>query len=58
MLSQPISVMNSYQDAVKEFINTYKNACLANNIDYTLLSTDTPFDTALLEYLNKRKRLN
>jgi len=58
MLSQPISVMNSYQDAVKDFINTYKNACLANNIDYTLLSTDTPFDTALLEYLNKRKRLN
>lgn len=58
MLSQPISVMNSYQDAVKEFIDTYKTACLSNNIDYVLLSTETPFDTALLEYLNKRKRLN
>jgi uncharacterized protein (DUF58 family) len=58
MLSQPISVMNSYQDAVKEFINNYKTACLSNNIDYVLLSTETPFDTALLGYLNKRKRLH
>lgn len=58
MLSQPLSVMQSYREAVKTFINTYKTACRANNIDYTLLSTETPFDTALLEYLNKRKRLN
>ena len=58
MLSQPISVMNNYLEAVKEFIETYKNACLSNNIDYTLISTETPFDTALMEYLNKRKRLN
>ncbi|MBE2226931.1 MAG: DUF58 domain-containing protein [Ignavibacteria bacterium] len=57
MLSQPISVMNSYQDAVKEFIDNYRNACLSNNIDYVLLSTETPFDQALLGYLNKRKRL-
>ena len=39
MLSQPISVMNSYKDAVKEFIDNYKTACLSNNIDYVLLST-------------------
>ncbi|MBZ0202028.1 MAG: DUF58 domain-containing protein [Ignavibacteria bacterium] len=58
MLSQPVSVMESYQDAVKEFIHNYKTACLSNNIDYVQLSTETPFDTALLEYLNKRKRLN
>lgn len=58
MLSQPISVMNSYQDAVKEFLDRYKTACLSNNIDYVLLSTETPFDTALLGYLNKRKRLH
>ena len=57
MLSQPISVMNSYKEAVKEFIDNYRTACLSNNIDYVLLSTDTPFDQALLGYLNKRKRL-
>jgi uncharacterized protein (DUF58 family) len=58
MLSQPLSVMNNYQEAVNEFIDNYKTACLSNNIDYTLISTETPFDTALMEYLNKRKRLN
>ena len=58
MLSQPLSVIQSYREAVQSFLNTYKLACRANNIDYTLLSTETPFDTALLEYLNKRKKLN
>lgn len=58
MLSQPISFIQAYQEAVKEFINKYKRACRMNNIDYVLLSTETPFDIALLEYLNKRKLLN
>lgn len=58
LLSQPLSVMQSYKEAIQAFIENYKRACRANNIDYTLLSTETPFDTALLEYLNKRKRLN
>ncbi|RPI14108.1 MAG: DUF58 domain-containing protein [Ignavibacteriae bacterium] len=58
MLSQPIAVMQSYRDAVQEFIDNYKRACRMNNIDYVLLSTQTPFDTALLQYLNKRKLLH
>lgn len=58
MLSQPISVMQSYKDAVQQFLDNYKRACRMNNIDYVLLSTQTPFDTALLEYLNKRKLLH
>jgi uncharacterized protein (DUF58 family) len=58
LLSQPISIMQSYRDAVRTFIDNYKRACRANNIDYVLLSTETTFDSALLEYLNKRKRLN
>lgn len=58
MIWQPISVLNSYKEAMQEFIQNYKHACLMNNIDYSLISTDTPFDKALLHYLNKRKRLN
>jgi uncharacterized protein (DUF58 family) len=58
MLSQPLSILKSYQEAVKEFIENYRKECRANNIEYVLLSTKTPFDTALLQYLNKRKRLN
>lgn len=58
MLSQPISVMQAYRDAVKAFLDRYKRECRFNNIDYTLISTQTPFDTALLEYLTKRRLLN
>ncbi|MGH2574512.1 MAG: DUF58 domain-containing protein, partial [Ignavibacteria bacterium] len=58
LLSQPLSVLKSYQEAVKTFIENYKRACRSNNIEYVLLSTKTPFDIALLQYLNKRKKLN
>jgi len=58
MLSQPISIMQAYKDAVKAFLDRYKRECRSNNIDYILISTQTPFDTALLEYLNKRRILN
>jgi uncharacterized protein (DUF58 family) len=58
LLSQPLSVLKSYQEAVRTFLDNYKRACRSNNIEYVLLSTKTPFDTALLEYLNKRQRLH
>jgi len=58
LLSQPLSIINSYKEAVQEFIDKYKLACRSNNIDYVLVSTETPFDTSLMEYLNKRKRLH
>jgi hypothetical protein len=57
MYSQPFSVQKSYREAMKEFINYYKTECRKNNIDYVLLSTDTPFDISLLKYLNKREKL-
>lgn len=57
MYSQPFAMQKAYQEAIKEFINNYKTECRKNNIDYITLSTSTPFDKALLSYLNKRKRL-
>jgi uncharacterized protein (DUF58 family) len=58
LLSQPISFIQDYREAIQEFLEKYKKSCRMNNIDYVLLSTETPFDIALLEYLNKRKLLN
>lgn len=58
LLSQPMSVLKSYEDAVRTFLENYKRACRSHNIEYILLSTQTPFDTALLRYLNKRQRLH
>jgi len=58
LLSQPISIINSYKEAVQEFLDKYKKAFLSNNIDYVFMSTENPFDTGLLAYLNKRKKLH
>jgi uncharacterized protein (DUF58 family) len=58
MFSQPYSMQKYYKDAMEKFIERYKNECIKNNIDYELITTDTPFDISLLKYLNKRKRLN
>ncbi|MEO6695595.1 MAG: DUF58 domain-containing protein [Ignavibacteria bacterium] len=57
MYSQPFAMQKAYQDTIKEFIENYKTECRKNNIDYNIITTSTPFDTALLSYLTKRKRL-
>jgi uncharacterized protein (DUF58 family) len=57
MYSQPFAIQKSYKEAMKEFISTYKTECRKNRIDYVLLTTETPFDTSLLKYLNKRSKI-
>ena len=54
----PWYIQNEYKNEMDEFVNYYKKKCLENKIDYQLIETSTPFDTALLEYLVKRKMLN
>ncbi len=56
IFSQPIDVKKEYSEIMKNFIEKYKSECMKNKIDYVLLTTDTPFDVALLKYLNKRKK--
>lgn len=57
LYSQPFAVRKSYEKAMKEFLGLYKTECRKNNIEYVLLSTETPFDVSLLSYLNKRKEV-
>jgi uncharacterized protein (DUF58 family) len=56
IFSQPFDVKKEYSEIMNNFIQKYKSECMKNNIDYVLLTTDTPFDVALLKYLNKRKK--
>lgn len=56
IFSQPVDVQKEYSEIMNNFIQRYKTECMKNNIDYVLLTTDTPFDVALLKYLNKRKK--
>lgn len=55
--TQPWHIRRDYQRQVEEFLRTYKRECLQNRIDYVLMDTSQDFDTALFEYLGKRRRM-
>jgi uncharacterized protein (DUF58 family) len=54
----PWQIRRAYQGAMAEFVERYRRECRENMVDYVLLDTRTPFDTALAEYLGKRSRLH
>lgn len=56
MFSQPNIYKNAYTEAFSEFVKKYKKECTSINIDFLTLSTETPFDRALLTYLEKRAK--
>ena len=45
-------------ERLEERVEFYKRECGANLIAYERVLTDTPFDVALLRYLEKRSRLH
>lgn len=55
--SQPWFVRGAYQDRVDQWISDLQRRCREHRIDYVPLTTSTPFDLALLSYLNKRSHL-
>ena len=57
IITEPWHIQESYMKTVGEFIDTYRRKCRNNKIDYVPLVTDQLLDTALSEYLVKRKRI-
>jgi len=57
ILTQPYQIQRAYQEAMRDFIARYKKECREQRIDYVLMDTSMPFDVALVEYLNKRKKI-
>ena len=57
MPTQPWHIRRDYRRLLEEFVETLKRGCREQLVDYNLLDTSTPFDTALFQYLKKRKRL-
>ncbi len=53
----PKSIQKDYRRKIESLIHAYKRDFRNASIDYQLLITDTPYDTALLSYLAKRKKL-
>lgn len=55
--TQPWHIQAEYQQKIKQFIDHYTRQCRFNRIDYVLLNSSWDYDIALMEYLNKRKRI-
>lgn len=47
-----------YRKRVERWQQTFRRMCGEHTIDYVGVRTDTPFDVALLRYLEKRRRLH
>ncbi len=53
----PAQVKNDYRKKVAEHTTRFKIACNEARVDFEEIDTMSPFDLALLAYLNKRKKL-
>lgn len=57
LTTQPYQIQKAYKLAMEEFIGKIKNECLNSKIDFNIIETSTPFDKALMSYIQKRRRL-
>lgn len=57
MIVTPGLVRRRYQERFKEFLDFCHRSLLESRIDHTVLYTNTPYDKALIAYLQKRARL-
>ncbi|MDP6042086.1 MAG: DUF58 domain-containing protein, partial [Candidatus Latescibacteria bacterium] len=55
--TEPWHIAPAYRDHMEAMIERFRRECREAFIDYVLLETSEPFDTALFNYLAKRKRL-
>ena len=57
LTTQPYQIQKAYKLAMEEFIGRIKSECLNSKIDFNNIETSTPFDKALMSYIQKRRRL-
>ena len=57
LTTQPYQIQKAYKLAMEEFIGKIKSECLNSKIDFNVIDTSTPFDKALMSYIQKRRRL-
>lgn len=57
MLVRPWELKADYRKAVAAWIDSTRRGCREIGVDYVSMNTETPFDTALMAYLEKRSRL-
>jgi len=53
----PWHIRQDYRKQVSDMLEYYRRVCGENDIDYVLMNSESELDSALTEYLIKRKRL-
>lgn len=54
----PWEAAREYRERMEARVQFYRRGCAENNIAYERVRTDTPYDVALLRYLEKRQKLH
>jgi uncharacterized protein (DUF58 family) len=57
LTTEPWEIARRYREKLAAWTEYYKRNCRERRIDYVQINTRTPFDRALLAYLEKRARL-
>jgi len=57
LTTEPWEIARRYREKLAAWQEHYRRSCREHLIDYVPLDTRTPFDRALLAYLEKRSRL-
>jgi uncharacterized protein (DUF58 family) len=57
LTTEPWEIARRYRERLAAWSERYARACREQHVDYVPLDTRTPFDRALLAYLEKRARL-
>lgn len=57
LTTEPWEIAKRYRERLAAWSDRYARACREQHVDYVPLDTRTPFDRALLAYLEKRARL-
>ena len=56
LTTEPWEIARRYREKLEAWSEYYRRTCRESRIDYVRLDTRTPFDRALLAYLEKRGR--
>ena len=56
--TDPWHIQNDYNKKMIGFCKTLELNCKKNKVDYTRITTETPVEVALFDYLLKRQKIN
>ena len=57
LITQPERIKEDYLSNLNEYLTTFRDGCVASQIDYALVDTSRPLDVFLNEFFHQRESL-